>query len=291
MNVDDEKLTIEQLASIAAEGTEGEGTDDEGEGQDEGTKDAAGEDVKGDDEPTEIEELAGETGWSPKDKWRGNADDWVDARTFIRQGTTILRSTLKRQDGELTEIRGTLGEFRDHYRNVEQRAHDRAVTELKSEQRAAVEDGDTAAYDAAGKKIDDLDKDAPVKATKPAERTQDEDPNFKAFSADNPWYGDDIRLTAYAESISAVVGRKHEGRTFYDKIAEEVRAEFPEKFGNAARKKPSRVEGSGAGTMRRGSGNGKTYADLPPEAKAACDRFVKQNLMKRDQYVSDYEWE
>ena len=165
------------------------------------------------------------------------------------------------------------------------------MAELKTEQRAAVEEGDTAAYDAAGKKIDELGKDVPEETTKAADRTADDDPGFKPFSAANPWYGDNIEMTAYAESISAVVGRNHQGSAFYDKIAEEVRAKFPDNFRNAARKSPSRVEGSGASTTRRGSGNGKTYADLPPEAKAACDRFVKQDLMKREQYVDDYQWE
>jgi hypothetical protein len=29
---------------------------------------------------------------------------------------------------------------------------------------------------------------------------------------------------------------------------------------------------------------------LPSEAKAACDRFVKQKLMTREQYVADFDW-
>ncbi len=288
----DEALTAEQLAAVVAEG---KGEDTEGEGTDEETKEAedAGEaeDKGGEATPSEIEALAAEEGWSPEDKWRGDPDKWVDARTFIRQGRTILRSTLQRQDGELGEMKTTMEEFRDYARKSEQRAYDRAMFNLKAQQRAAVEEGDTAAYDAADKKIDALGKEAPAPATKAADRSPDEDPNFKVFSADNPWYGGDVEMTAYAESIAAVVGRKHEGPAFYDKIAEEVRVKFADKFKNAARKSPSRVEGSGAGTMRRGSGNGKTYADLPPEAKAACTRFVKQKLMTRDEYVADYEFE
>jgi hypothetical protein len=289
MNVDDEALTADQLASVAAEGEGDDAGDGAGDQEDQGQEGRA---TEGDEEPTEIEQLAAEEGWSPEDKWRGDPEKWVNARTFIRQGRTILRSTLQRQDGELSEMKTTMGEFRDHYRNVEQRAHDRAMAELKTEQRAAVEEGDTAAYDDAAKKIDELGKEVPEPAKKPTGKEgPDEDPNFKPFSADNPWYGDDIEMTAYAESIATVVGRKHEGPAFYDKIAEEVRAKFPDKFQNAARRKPSRVEGSGAGTMRRGNGAGKTFADLPADAKTACTRFVKQGLMTREEYVADYEWE
>lgn len=272
----------------------GEETGTEDEGQDEETKGASGDvsretSESDEDVPTEIEALAAEEGWSAEDKWRGDPDKWVDARTFIRQGRTILRSTLQRQDGELSEMKSTMGEFRDHYRNVEQRAHDRAMADLKTEQRAAVTEGDTDAYDAAGKKIDELDKEAP--AVPVAASEQKPDPYFQPFCEANLWYGDDIKMTAYAESISTVVGRKYKGQSFYDKITEEVRAEFPDKFSNAARKKPSRVESSGAGTMRRGNGARKTYADLPADAKAACNRFVKQKLMTRDEYIADYEWE
>jgi hypothetical protein len=40
----------------------------------------------------------------------------------------------------------------------------------------------------------------------------------------------------------------------------------------------------GAGSKPRKKG----YIDLPAEARAACDKFVAQKLMSRDQYLSDY---
>ena len=35
----------------------------------------------------------------------------------------------------------------------------------------------------------------------------------------------------------------------------------------------------------------KSYENLPSEAKAACDKFVKQGLMTREEYVKEFEWE
>ena len=70
-------------------------------------------------------------------------------------------------------------------------------------------------------------------------------------------------------------------------VTEEVRRRFPEKFGNPRREKPNRVEGGGTPSGRSGK---KGYADLPPEAKAACDRFVKQGLMTKEEYVKDFDW-
>ena len=35
----------------------------------------------------------------------------------------------------------------------------------------------------------------------------------------------------------------------------------------------------------------RTYADLPADAKKACDQFVKDKIMTREQYLEIYEWE
>lgn len=302
MTTDDEALTANQLAAIAgeaegAEGAEGGEGSEGAEGAEgaEGGEGAAAE--GGEAKPTEIEELAAETGWTPKETWRGNPDDWVDARTFLRQGPAILRTTLKRQDGQLSEMRDTMVEFRDHHRKVDQRAYDRALADLKAEQRAAVEEGDTEAFDDAEEKIAALGKEAPEPEKKPAKddaASAGEDPNFKPFVAENSWYGGDAlgdaEMTAFAESISKQIGRHHQGQAFYDKIGEEVRAKFPDRFKNPSRREPSRVEGSTGRGGRPGGGNSQSYDNLPPEAKAACNRFVKQGLLKREEYLRDYDW-
>ena len=33
---------------------------------------------------------------------------------------------------------------------------------------------------------------------------------------------------------------------------------------------------------------GKGFRDLPPEAQAACQKFEKQGLVTRDQYLKEY---
>jgi hypothetical protein len=67
--------------------------------------------------------------------------------------------------------------------------------------------------------------------------------------------------------------------------------EFPSKFGTKKKvtSNGSPVE-SGSGRQSRQSPSSKSYENLPPEAKAACDRFVKQKLMTKEQYVSEYDW-
>ena len=79
------------------------------------------------------------------------------------------------------------------------------------------------------------------------------------------------------------------GQEFLDKLDEVLAEEFPNKFGKQDTSPANRVE-SGAGRQGRQSAgsNSKSYDALPSDAKAACDRFVKQKLMTREQYVADY---
>ncbi len=67
----------------------------------------------------------------------------------------------------------------------------------------------------------------------------------------------------------------------------EVQKRFPEKFENPARKQAAAVSEPSTSGPRKS--NGKTYADLPAEAKAACDRYVKTiPNYKREEYVKTY---
>lgn len=235
-------------------------------------------------EPTEIEALASEMGWAPQDEWRGDPDKWVDAKAFIKAGPEIYKSTLSRQDNEMSEMRKTFEEFKEFTTKSEERAYKRALKDLQQKQREAVAEGDTDTFDQVSKEIDELKEPEPKTEQKP---NADNDPDFIQFQAENPWYGPDgdYKMTLEAEEIAKVVARSYQGKAFYDKIAEVIRKEFPDRFGNQKRREPARVEG---GQDLKTAKGGKTYADLPPDAKAACDRFVKEGLIEQKDYVKEY---
>ncbi len=275
------------------------------------------------DENTETveqkEDQARGMGWVPESEWEGEPPKggFRSAEEFVERGETdpsIARESKRNQeldrrlkdsdaraqardkahDEALTEVRKTLADFRDHHEKVDKRAYDRAMKDIRATQRKAVEDGDVEAFDKAEEEVKDLVKEATPKTNgKDATVTTDAagKADFDAWHKDNDWYDDDVEATQYAESILPIMGRKYptsRGREFYDKVGEEVRKQFPEKFGNPRRKQPSTVAGAGDGPS--GSRGGKTYADLPPEAKAACDGFVKEKLLTKEQYVKEYDW-
>ena len=71
---------------------------------------------------------------------------------------------------------------------------------------------------------------------------------------------------------------------FYKELSSAVAKKFPDT--NPNRDRAPSVEGGG-GTNRPKAG-GNTYKSLPAEAKAACDDFVTDGIMTREEYVTDY---
>ena len=271
------------------EGNENENEDseaDENEGGEEASEDGHEE---GDADP--VEALAKEMGWADAENWKGDPEKHVDAKTFIKNGPEILKTTLRKQDetaaetnAKLKEMRESMDEFAKFNRDVEKKSYDRARSDLKAEQRQAVQDGDEDAYDAAEAKIDDLDKAKPTEKPEKDEKAEFDavgEADLKEFMADNSWYGadGDVKATAYAESIASVVGQKYQGKAFYEKIIKEVKKEFPEKFSNPNRGRKSNVEGGGEEARKSGD---ETYASLPADAKKQCAKFIKQGF-----YIGD----
>jgi len=266
-------------------------------------------------EKGDAEARARRMGWVPESEWQGDPPKagFASAEAFIERGESelpILRERNRKLDKELAEtsqriaeLGTTLAEFKEHSAKVDERAVKRAKEELKAAQRKAVEDGDTDAFDTAAKGIEDLDKDAPKpedRSVKAQAKSPDDDPVFKKWAGQNPWYGDDVVRTVFANSAAPIIAEKgYTGTAFYAEIEREVRAEYPERFENPNRKRASNVEGGGRSTPRPKK-NGRDYGNLPAEAKAQCDKFVKtmvkgangkmEPLLTREQFVEDYDW-
>lgn len=264
-------------------------TDFDADVEDQDTPDGHGAGEGAEQQLSDLEQFAAEQGWAPKDKWQGDADKWVDAKAFIRRGPEFMKRTLQKQDADLADMKQTMERMARVAETAQKRAYEQAVSDLKAQRREAITNGDPDTVDAIDQRIESLDKPETAEK-KPDAASPDGDPHFKAFQGENAWYGPDgdIEATAYAEQIAPVVGRKWKGAEFYQRIGEEVRKKFPDKFRNPARSRAAAVEGGGAaGYSRRG--NGKGYADLPSDAKAACDRYVANGTFKtREDYVKEY---
>lgn len=251
--------------------------------------------------PEEKTEAAG-LGWADKDAWRGPPEQWVDAKTFLEKGRhvlPILKENNERLRGELSGVRTELTTLRDalkaatttidalntaHEEDVKEQV-EAARVELKAQLQAASSAGDHEAVAEATSKLSELNAAEAAKAER--EKAAEAEvkrrgaeagapqmpPENRAWLEAHPEFAKNIRAVALGNAISAemrAAGDKTTGPAFLDKVKAEVDAILGI---GAQRGGPGRVEGPRGGSSGGGSaGGGKSYADLPAEAKAACDR-------------------
>ena len=245
-----------------------------------------------------IEQEAKAQGWVPQDEFKGDPSKWRSAEEFVERGkqiTPILKERneklvrdIERLNSKLESQGEAVQELIQYYSKAEQRAYQKAFNELKTKQREAVEIGDTAAYEAAEREIDELTKTPPPQPKAP--KAQNEPPaEYFDFLEENKWYAEDRELAEYADFIGTrLVGTVKSNKDFYAEVAKRVKARFPEKFDNPKRSTAQAVEGAGSPPKAKGRG----YNDLPADAKAQCDRFVKEIPgFSKDEYMKHYQWD
>ena len=263
---------------------------------------------------SEVQHEAESQGWVPKERYRGNEADWVDAETFVKRGREILPILRKNNENlvkdlnatkeQLKDFREAAEEFKKFQRESYERKaneYERRIQEIKESRAQAISDGDGQKVSALDDALDEAKED--LKEAKQAVKdvisvpeeptTVAVDPNLQSWLNKNSWFGEDRRMTSIANGLGEGLRLEFpglKGQAFLEKLDEALAEEFPNRFGGKS-KSPSinRVE-SGSGRQSRSSSNAQSYENLPPEAKAACDRFVKQKLMTREQYVEDFDW-
>jgi hypothetical protein len=260
-------------------------------------------------------------GWVPKDRYRGNEKDWVDAETFVKRGREILPILKKHNENlvkdlqytkdQLKEFRETAEEFKKYQREAYERKaadYEKQIKEIKDSRAQAISDGDGTKVNALDDALDeakdnlneakqaakDVTSSKPEPENKPSEAI---DPNLQVWLDRNKWFGTDRRMTGIVNGIGESLRMEYpslKGQPFLDKLDEVLEEEFPGKFGSGKTKRSSGngspVE-SGSGRQGRGGGSRQSYDNLPADAKAACDRFVRQKITTREEYVQNYAWD
>jgi len=244
------------------------------------------------------EQVAAETearanGWVSKEEFRGDESKWKSAEDFNAAGKNIaavqsernrkLVADMEAMKNSMAEIRKGQFDLIREARNEMKSKYEQKLEKLRTEQEKAFDDGDKEKFQAVNKKIEKLEPPKEVPKKEPASAP---DPEFVDWAAKNDWYQADPQLRTEADVIGErLIAQGHQpGKKFLDEVAKQVKKLNPEKF--ETKQSPSKVEGgSSAGG---GGGKGKTYADLPPEAKKACDKYVKELDMKKEDYVKEY---
>lgn len=244
----------------------------------------------------EEKESATKQGWTDRDEWRGDPEKWVSAQEFLERGeryVPILKERFANLESKYDEQAETFKKFVKFQEEKEERirkeAYEQALQDAEERQRKAFNDGDEDAFNKA--RADEAKiREERVKPQESPERPA-EHPDFKGWVNDNSWYTDSRAARALADEIGRELGQTSNlnGRAFFDAVKAEVQKEMPQLFENPNRRRAASVEGANNGGG--GKRNGKTYSDLPAEAKRACDDFCATipNYTK-EKYLKDYDW-
>lgn len=256
------------------------------------------------DEQVSVEDQARALGWVPQEEFRGDPEKWADAETFVEKGRHIMPLLQKNNDrlqGQLAQLQerqrateaalaqaqAALADMEEQHTVQTQKAVDAARKELKAQIAQASENGDHVAL----AELTDQLAQMPVEVEKPVKTipaAQPLPPDFVSWQNDNPWFGVDMRKTALANAVGQELrnsGSTLVGRPFWDAVSKEVESVFGAKNEEPVSDKVEGSRGSG-----RGASTGRTYADLPSEAKAACDADLRSKVGDGKRYKTAAEW-
>lgn len=274
----------------------------------------------------EVVARAKEMGWSPKEEWRGNPEQWIDADAFVERGETLM-PLLKANNRKLTsELQATRAQLSEAQRIIA--ANTEAIEELKKfntsslRQQATAQKKELAKAIAEARRENNVEEELELterlnETTRVLKETEDqpvvkkpkvtgqppsgseepnpaEHPEFKAFVEENPWFNRDRRKTSLALGIAEELRADPKWKNVYGKaFFDEVVRELNETLGNGQQPPVSRVEGgagNGTGAGGNGATRGKGYSSLPADAKAACDKQASRLVGEGRAYKTIDEW-
>lgn len=261
----------------------------------------------------EVVNRAREMGWVPPDEWKGAPpkNGFLDPAEYVRRGEKIMpiinaraRKAEEKAERLERELLAMRDEHRDTVRRIERMstvALERQREQIEAQYAARIEtaaaSGDTDAVRVARKE----EKEALAALDKRLEEPEEEK-KAKAAKAEaaklprevaewieaNPWYESDDELKAVATARHVKLLKEKPGLTLaqnLDEVRKYVAKRYPEQFGLAnedeedseePKRRGSPVEG---GSRLAGAGSRSLFGKLPPEAKAACDRFIKEQKL------------
>ena len=249
------------------------------------------------EETNQAETDARQMGWTPKDDWRGNPDEWVDAEAFVRRGRDImpilrknnerLLNKVRQLETDMMEQKQTFGDFQKYHEQTLEQQKKATLSQLREARKEAIANSDGEAFEQIDARIKEVEA---VKVDSPKPEKIEQPPEITAWFEKNAWYQDDIVLQDFANETAERLTRGRpdlKGVEFLESVKSIVQERMPHKFKNPARNGPAAVEGAAPRAPRGGKG----YNDLPADAKAMCDRFVRDIPgFTRDTFISDYEW-
>jgi len=200
-------------------------------------------------------------GWSDKH----DGPDKVDAREFVlRKPLFDQIHTLKKKTREFEAALKHQRMVQDKL--LEQERH-KVMQELTQQKVKAIEDGDAQKVLSVEKEMADREK--AFAAAKPVGPP----PEFTEFVEANEWYEKDNRMRLFADALGNDLFKQNPNKPLkqlYAEVAAAVKEEFPHKFSNPNRGKPSAVDGVTPNANASGKGE-LGWDDIPREYRRVAE--------------------
>jgi hypothetical protein len=237
-----------------------------------------------------LEEKALEQGWVPKDQWEGDPEEWRPAKEFVERGEIFknLHSTKR----ELQKTQAALSAQMRHHALVFEKAHQKALADLRLEKRQAIRNQDFEQLEAVETRIEAVQAEHVQEAAQLAQVQQTAQqeqfsPEFQEFTNKNPWYLTDPDLNTEADILGAKFLKSGGDRSqLFDHVAKEIKKRNPEKFGTV--KPTARVAAPSAVSAPARKAVGAKAAsinDVPDYMKDVVKNFCASTGMSEADYV------
>lgn len=233
---------------------------------------------------TAIEQRALEMGWKPRDSFTGDEDDFIDAKEFVRRKP--LFDKIEHQSRELRQVRTSVAALKEHYTQVEKAAYDRAIRDLRAQQKTAIQEGDLEKYHEIQEEISTAEKQASRATQIPDPVDNGPDPAFVSWKEKNSWYDNDSELREFADTYGIGLAQRGVPPTeVLAKVEAKVRSTYASKFQNPRRASAPAVEGSTAPRATSRS-KGEDY-QLTDQERRVMNALVQQGVLTKEKYIAD----
>jgi len=231
---------------------------------------------------SEVEQEAMTHGWKPESEFESKTGKkWKTAEQFME--LKPLYDKIDEQHREVKNLKKGMEAFGKHYNKMEQAAYDRAMNDLKSQRKTALEEGDLVLAEEIRDTMDLKKREATLAPI--VEPQEDRTAEMNSWKQRNDWYEKDEDMTAYADGVGNKLLRSGKDPTdILAEVSKRTRAAFPAKFRNPNKDTAPRVE-SGSGGRNRG---GSETAGLTAQEIQIMEQLIRSGApITREAYIRD----
>lgn len=189
------------------------------------------------------EEKALASGWRPLEEWDGNPEDWIDAKTFNKNGEYIdhiqsLSSNYKKAQKKIAKLEKEFSVLADHHAKVRELEYKKALGDLKNLKKEALLNLDADKVLEIDDQIEELRESQAQEQKASAAETSEVGDYVKSWVSQNKWYETDKTLRAATNGLIQEIlaedpSRKEDIEGVLSDVLVQLKQDFPNKFGNA----------------------------------------------------------